>query len=317
MSHSDALHVVLGAGQIATHLTERLLARGFRVRQVRRSRHGGPDDDRIERASGDLTDTRFAREAVRGAQVAYDCTVPPYDQWPTLLLPLGASIVEACAREQVALVAFDNLYMYGAPDGPMTEQSPVQPCSKKGELRAQLAALRLAAHAQGNARVTLGRASDLYGPGVTLAAIFNERFYERLLANKTVDVLGDPERLHSYSYALDVADALVTLGTHDVAFGSVWHLPVQPATSTSALIAAMAREAGVRGAVRSTPRWLLKSLGVFVPIMRELAEMDYQWKRDFVLDDSRFRSTFSGGATATRDAARDTIAWARRRFGAR
>jgi len=309
------LHVVLGAGQIGTHLAERLLARGFRVRQVRRSRQGGREVGGVEQRVGDLSDVGFAAEAVRGAQVAYDCTVPPYDQWPQHLLPLGASIVEACAREGVALVAFDNLYVYGVPKGPMTEQSPVQPCSKKGELRAKLAALRLAAHEQGRARVAIGRASDLYGPGVTLAAIFNERFYQRLLADETVDVLGDPERLHSYSYALDVADALVTLGTHDVAFGSVWHLPVQPPTSTRTLIEALAQEAGVRGAVRQTPRWLLKTLGVFMPILRELAEMEYQWRSDFVLDDARFRTTFGGGATATRDAVRDTIAWARRRFG--
>lgn len=308
---NDALHVVLGAGQIATHLTERLLARGHRVRQVRRSNSAPSRDGKLERVSGDLSDPRFAAEITTGASVAYDCTVPPYDQWVRLLLPLGESILEGCSRSGAALVAFDNVYMYGAPEGALTEQSPVRPCSKKGELRATLAHKRLDAHAKGSARVTIGRASDLYGPGVTLSSVFNERFYDKLLAGKPVECLGDPDRLHSYSYALDVADALVTLGADERSLGRVWHLPVQPATSTRALIRAMADEARVQCDVRRTPRWVLVGLGLFVPILRELAEMEYQWTRDFVLDDSLFRRTFGATTTAPADAARDTVAWAR------
>lgn len=317
MTNNDALHVVLGAGQIAAHLTERLLARGLRVRQVRRSAPTESADARVEQRRGDLSDRSFAAESVRGASVAYDCTVPPYDQWDKLLLPLGGSILEACSREGAALIAFDNVYMYGAPEGPMTEQSPVRPCSKKGELRAKLAALRLDAHAQGKARVAIGRASDLYGPGVTLSSVFNERFYPRLLAGKPVDCLGDPERLHSYSYAIDVAEALATLGTDERSLGSVWHLPVQPATSTRAVIEALAHEAGVKTVARSTPRWVLKGAGLFVPILRELAEMEYQWTRDFVLDDQQFRRTFGGRSTDWPVATKATIQWAKQRWAAR
>ncbi len=37
------------------------------------------------------------------------------------------------------LVFFDNVYIYGRVDGLMTEETPYNPCSRKGELRAQIA----------------------------------------------------------------------------------------------------------------------------------------------------------------------------------
>lgn len=311
------LHVVLGAGQIASHLTQRLLARGVRVRQVRRSNATSPSESSVEWRYGDLSDPRFAAEAMKGAAVAYDCTVPPYEQWPTLLLPLGSAIVEGAIANGAALVAFDNVYVYGKPNGPMREDSPIAPCSKKGELRAKLHELRWSAQRSGKLELTVGRASDLFGPGVTLTTILNERFYQRFFSNKSVDCVGDPDALHSYSYAPDVADALVTLAHDDRAWGSVWHLPANPAESTRALIARLAKAANVETKVQVMPSWMIKTLGLFIPVLREVAEMQYQWRAPFILDDQRFRSTFGGTATDWDAAARDTVAWARAKFAPR
>jgi nucleoside-diphosphate-sugar epimerase len=311
------LQVVLGAGQIATHLTQRLLARGVRVRQVRRSSASTPDDSTIERRSGDLADPRFAAEVMKGAAVAYDCTVPPYERWSSLLLPLGASIVDGAVESGAALVAFDNVYLYGQPRGPLREDTPIAPCSKKGELRAKLHALRWSAHQQRGLRLSVGRASDLFGPGVTLTTILNERFYQRFFSGKSVDCVGDPDAPHSYSYAPDVADALVTLGHDERAWGQVWHLPLNAAESTRSLVARLARAANVDPKVNVMPSWMLSMLGLFVAPLREVVEMQYQWRAPFVLDDQRFRSTFGALPTEWDVAARETVAWARDRFARR
>jgi hypothetical protein len=47
--------------------------------------------------------------------------------------------IEACKRSNARLVFFDNVYMYGKVDTVMTEDRPFRPCSKKGEIRAQIA----------------------------------------------------------------------------------------------------------------------------------------------------------------------------------
>jgi hypothetical protein len=47
--------------------------------------------------------------------------------------------IEAAKRANARLVFFDNVYMYGKVDGVMTEETPFNPCSKKGEIRAEIA----------------------------------------------------------------------------------------------------------------------------------------------------------------------------------
>jgi siroheme synthase (precorrin-2 oxidase/ferrochelatase) len=65
----------------------------------------------------------------------------------------------------------------------------------------------------------------------------------------------------------------------------------------------------------AVPPWVIKAVGLFVPLMREVAEMLYQWEEVFVVDDGRFRSQFETPPTDARDAARATVAWAIRAYG--
>jgi hypothetical protein len=56
-------------------------------------------------------------------------------------------------------------------------------------------------------------------------------------------------------------------------------------------------------------------MGVIAPIMRELAEMSYQWAEPFVVDDRRFRTRFPDfSPTDPDDAAAATVAWARAQY---
>jgi hypothetical protein len=65
------------------------------------------------------------------------------------------------------------------------------------------------------------------------------------------------------------------------------------------------------------PGWLVSGLGLVVPIMRELAEMLYEWERPYVVDHSRFERTFGGVTTPHRQAIAETVAWFRTRAGVR
>ena len=316
---SAPLHVILGAGQIGPLVARRLLARGLAVRLVRRGRFGPELPAGAEGVNADLLDPAARAAAVRGAAVVYHCVNPIYTAWAEQLLPMTRAVVDAAAGAGAHLVVLDNLYMYGrAPGGVMSEDTPVAPCSRKGELRARAAEALIAARDRGLA-VTIGRASDFIGPGATLAAIFGDRFWPRALAGKAGEVLGDPDQPHSYSYVPDVADGLVTLGTDPRATNRLWHLPVNPATPTRALIADVGRALDPAGrplAATRLPPWLLRGLGVFSPMLREVAEMTYQWQAPFVLDDGRYRATFGAGATPWSTALPATVAWAREHYAA-
>ncbi len=312
-TRQDKLHIVLGAGQVGLRLAHALRAQGHTVRVVSRTPRAltGP---RLQHLAGDITDPGFAARATDGAEVVYDCMNPPYHRWPELLLPIARGALHGARTAGARLVALDSLYMYGAPSAPMTEHTPLNPCSKKGALRAELSELRLSAHQRGDVRVTIGRASDFFGADLP-NSLWNERFFQRIVAGKAAECVGDPDAPHSYTYVEDVVRALATLGTSAEADGQVFHLPTSPAESTRALTERLGRALGIDAKLKRLSRFTLSVIGLFSPIMREVAEMTYQWEAPFVIDDSRFRQVFGYGPTPIDQAVAATAAWAQARYG--
>jgi nucleoside-diphosphate-sugar epimerase len=308
-----ALHVVLGAGQIGGRLSKLLAAGGHRVRLV--SRRPVAVAAGVEHEAGDITDLSRAETLTRGAAVVYDCMNPPYDQWPRSLLPIAKGALHGAARAGARLVALDCLYMYGRPSGPMTEQTPHAPCSKKGELRVRLEALRLSAHRQGDVHVSIGRASDFFGPGLQFSC-WSERFFNQLFAGRPGDCLGDPDQLHSYTFADDIARALATLGADPAADG-IWHLPTAPALTSRQVTTLLGDAIGRRFEMARLPRWKFAAAAWFSPFMREVREMAYQWEVPFVLDDSKFGARFGQRATPLAESAAVTAKWAVGRLAGR
>jgi nucleoside-diphosphate-sugar epimerase len=319
ITSASPLHVIAGAGQIGPLIAERLIARGYRVRMIRRGAFASAPAG-VETVSASLADPAIAADAMRGASVVYHCANPRYHRWAQELVPLARGITQGAARNGARLVALDNLYMYRVPaDGRLAEDTPVAPVSRKGALRAEAAAVMLDAHARGDLPVTIARAADFFGPGCA-TSIFGERFWTKLLAGRPVEILGDPEQPHTYSYAPDVADGLVTLGSTlpgdaDV-YGRVWHLPALPAEPTLAWLTRFAQAAGVERRFTRLSPLLLRVAGLFLPEAGELPEMIYQWRAPFVLDDSQFRARFAAAPTPLATAVAATIAWARTRYGA-
>ncbi len=306
----NELHVILGAGQVGGELARELVVRGKRVRQVRRGApEGGPAG--VEWVRGDVSDPAFVAEVTAGAAAVYDCVNPNYDEWHRLLPAMRRGVNEGVMRSGAKLVQLDNLYMYGAPSAPMTEQSPVRPVSRKGELRAALAEETMAASRRGDLRVAVARASDFYGPGFVRASVFGFLFFERVFAGKSAYALGDPEMPHSYAYGPDVARALARLGeAGDDVLGQVWHLPQDRTLSTRETMDMLGRAMGVQVKLQRVADWVLRGMGIFQPVAREVAEMTYQWKAPFVLDDSKWRRRFGDEATPLERGMAETARWA-------
>ncbi|HVH41870.1 MAG TPA: hypothetical protein VM925_05985 [Labilithrix sp.] len=92
-------------------------------------------------------------------------------------------------------------------------------------------------------------------------------------------------------------------------------LPVQPAETTRALVTRFSSALGSTISLSAIPTLVLKAVGVFDPTMRELAEMTYQWKKPYVVDDTKFRQAFGFGATPWEHAVAETLSWARATWG--
>jgi nucleoside-diphosphate-sugar epimerase len=135
--------------------------------------------------------------------------------------------------------------------------------------------------------------------------------FERAFAGKSVECIGDPDMPHSYTFAEDVVKALATLGARKEADGQVWHVPTPAAESTRALNDRVGRALGITIKTARVPKLVLRALGLFDPLMRELVEMTYQWEVPYVIDDGKFTRTFGIAATPVFQAVAQVAQWAR------
>lgn len=308
----NSIHVVFGTGPAGLAVTDALVASGQRVRVVNRSGRADVPEG-VDVVGGDATDPVFSRHVCEGASVVYNCTNAPYDKWPEMFPPLQVGVLEGAAAAGAKLVSMENLYMYGPTGGkPMTEDLPYTATTRKGRVRAQMARDLLAAHKSGRVRVAIGRASDYFGPRVLLSALGN-RVFPPALAGKAVQVLGDPDLPHTYSYVPDIGKALVILGERDEALGQVWHLPSPETVTTRECLNMIFEETGREPKIQVTPRLALRLMGLFNPQIRELIEMLHEWDEPFIMDHSKFTQAFGDALTPTplREALRTTLDWYR------
>jgi hypothetical protein len=47
-----------------------------------------------------------------------------------------------------------------------------------------------------------------------------------------------------------------------------------------------------------TPTWFIRILGIFIPFMKEMPEMMYQYEQDYFFDSSKFTKRFGMEATS-------------------
>ena len=192
---------------------------------------------------------------------------------------------------------------------------PLKTVGSKGRTRVEVAAELLAAHQESRARVTIGRASDYYGPGGANSTA-GETVFGRVLAGKRPQWTGRLDVPHTFHYLPDIARGLVTLAEQPEADGEVWHLPAAEPLTAQQFFDLVFEETG-----RPTPAKaqiagpaLLAVAGVFSAMLHELRETAYQFRRPFVIDSSKFEGAFGPlELTPHREAVQQTVAWFRLR----
>jgi len=287
------MQTILGAGgAIGVQLLRELAAAGETVRLV--GRHPRAAAGASETVAADLTDAEQTARAVAGSRVAHLVVGLPYDtalwreQWPRIV----RNAIEACKRAGAKLIFFDNVYMYGKVDGPMTEDTPFNPCSRKGEIRAQIAGELLREMQAGALDAIIARAADFYGPQAA-TSIAQMMVFDRLARGAAASCLGSDALPHSYTYTPDAARAMALLARSATGWNRTWHLPTAAPPPTGREFVQMAAAAlGVAPRCRVLGRTLVRIGGWFDAQAREAYEMLYQNEAPYVFDSSRFTQAF-------------------------
>jgi nucleoside-diphosphate-sugar epimerase len=302
------MQTILGAnGTIAQELSKLLPAYTNKIRQV--SRHPKKVNETDELVVADLLNFEQTEKAVAGSEVTYLLAGLTYktsiwqEQWPKVM----RNTIDACKKHNSKLVFFDNVYSYGLVNKPMTESTPFNPTSKKGEVRAKIATLLLDEIKAGNVQGMIVRAADFYGPNVLLS-LTHSMVTEKLKATKTSQWMGDINRIHSFTYTPDAGKSVAVLANTPSAFNQTWHALTSNEKITGEQYIKMACEIMSQPyKVQALPKWGVRALGLFIPVLREFVEMMYQYENDYFFDSSKFEKAFGISATSYKVGIAETL----------
>jgi nucleoside-diphosphate-sugar epimerase len=243
----------------------------------------------VESVAVDASDVEALTAAARGAQVLYNCANPgAYPTWDRDWPPLASAILSAAERTGAVLVTASNLYGYGKVSAPITRSTSLIPCDHKGELRVRMWQDALAAHEAGRVRVVEARSSDYIGPTVPIRSGLIARYADSTLSGKTATVFADPDQAHTWTAIEDVAATLAALGQSEKAWGSAWITPSNPARSVRQVLQSLHRSCGLDPPrLRQAPRWMLRTGGLAVPLLKEVTGILYQFDAPFIADGSQ------------------------------
>jgi nucleoside-diphosphate-sugar epimerase len=288
------MQTILGAGgAIGTELVKELAHAGQPVRLV--GRKPKPVQGATEALSADLSDLDQTIRAVSGSSVVHLLVGLKYELrvWRELWPRIISNAIEACKRANAKLIFFDNVYMYGKVSGPMTEETPFNPCSKKGEIRGQIVTTLLDEIRAGKLNAMIARSADFYGPHAR-TSVANILVFEKFAKGATASWLVNDSVPHSFTYTPDAAKSLAKLATTEVAWNQTWHVPTAANPPTGkGFIQMAAKECGVEPKYRVLSRPLIKLAGLFDTDIRESYEMLYQYDSTYLFDSTKFSKAFS------------------------
>jgi nucleoside-diphosphate-sugar epimerase len=289
------MQTILGAGgAIGIELAKALNPYTKKIRLVGRNpkKVNGTD----ELMAADLLNSDDIRRAVKGSKIVYVTVGFAYNTkvWQEVWPKFMTDVIAACKEFNAKLVFFDNMYMYDPKYlDRMTEETPINPPSKKGKIRAQIAQMILDGIKAGNLTALIARSADFYGPGIKSSSMMNETIVKPLKIGGKANLLGSVDSKHSYTYTPDAGKATALLGNTADAYNQVWHLPTAAEPFTGAQWAwLIASELGVKPGYRKVTSYMVWILGFITPIMKEIQEMMYQNKKDYIFDSSKFEKRF-------------------------
>jgi nucleoside-diphosphate-sugar epimerase len=286
------LHTILGAGgPVSNALTTELLQLNLPVRLV--SRRKLEPAGSAQWVKADLLDYAQVLQAVQGSAVIYMCAGLRYDKkvWATEWPQIMQNLIEATKATGARLIFFDNVYMYGRVFGPMTENTPYQPISVKGEIRARVAEKLMAEAKAGNIQATIARAADFYG-AESLNSFYDSMVLAKYAQKSKAMWLGNPDAKHTFTYVPDAGKAMALLGQHPEADNQIWHVPSAPALTGREFIQLAATAFNTAPKFMTVNKIMLQLLGLFNKSIKESIELYYQYQYDYIFSSEKFEKAF-------------------------
>lgn len=207
--------------------------------------------------------------------------------WQFKLHPELMTKTLACATAAGVknIILIGTVYPYGmAKNNPVREDHPCAPNSFKGRMRKAQEELVMQAHADGKIKATVLRLPDFYGPNIEASLLHLPAV--AAVNGGTADMIGPIDPPHEFVFVPDVGPVIAKLVETPAAFGKIWNLAGAGITSQRELVSEMERQTGKKITLRVAGKTMLRLIGLFKPIVREMVEMNYLLTDPLIMDDS-------------------------------
>ncbi len=308
---------LLGAtGAIGQSIAAELRRRNQNYRAVGRDRasldRAFGSDPLAEIVVWNPDDASSVRAALRGVDAAAYLVGVPYNHFELHPVLMRQTIDAAIAEGVGQMLLVGTVYPYGRPQQtPAREDHPREPHTFKGKMRKQQEDLLLDADAAGKIRGTVLRLPDFYGPRVKSS--FLDSVFNAAGKGGTANLIAPIDRPHQFIYVPDVGPVALDLLQQPEAHGRWWHLAGEGTASMQEIVAMVGQLAGKPIKTRAVGLGMLRIIGVFQPVMRELVEMNYLLTDPFIMDDSALRALLGNvKTTPLQEGLRKSVEAARR-----
>lgn len=213
----------------------------------------------------------------------------PYNHFELHPVVMEKTLEGAIAEGVKRVVLIGTVYPYGPPQTPkVREDHPRDPHTFKGKMRKAQEDVLLRAHAEGRIQGAILRLPDFYGPGVAASVLHSS--FQAATHGGTADMLGPIDVPHEFVFVPDVGPVVLALAGKPDAYGRWWNLAGAGAIPQRESATKIWQMAGRKPKFRVAGKTMLRILGLFNPILRELAEMNYLLTTPVLLDDSALQA---------------------------
>jgi nucleoside-diphosphate-sugar epimerase len=290
--------VLLGAtGVVGESVAAELRKQGESYRAVGRDRasldRAFDSDPLAEIAVWSPDDPTSIRAALHGADAVVYLVGVPYNHFELHPVVMRRTLDAVIAEGVGQMLLVGTVYPYGrARQTPAREDHPREPHTFKGKMRKQQEDLLLEADAAGKIRGTVLRLPDFYGPRVKNS--FLDSVFSAAATGGTANLIAPIDRPHQFVYVPDVGATVLNLLRHRQAHGRWWHLGGDGTASIQEIVAMVGDLAGKPVKTRVLGMGMLRLIGLFQPILREMVEMNYLLTDPLILDDSALNTLLGG-----------------------
>jgi nucleoside-diphosphate-sugar epimerase len=267
--------------------------------------------DGAEIFEADVADLRSASAAARGVDTIFYCVglpLPSHHLFPEMM---RTAIQAAVAMQAKRIALVSSPWSYGVPrEKRVAETHPRLPESRKGQYRKEQEDLVLDAQKRGQIDGLVVRLPIFYGPGVELT--FAHQVFKAAVEGRTANWIGPVNTDQEFVFVPDTGPAIVELASSPGAYGEAWNFGGPAPINTLDFITRVYRAAGRAPKYRTAGRGMLKVMGWFNPLFRELLELFYLFETPVILDDTKLASKFPHiRKTPYDDGIRRTLEWMR------